>query len=282
VRALDGQLAQLDGSKREVEQKLSSIGSTLRRIAGIQLDGSVNLSNRLHSPTRRWGHVRPEHTEGSRGGDVILDVDPDAVRKGVRALMQQVAQVERERDDLKTQLADSKRQLKEQTDTQSKTEAKLSSALLNLRQLQEEKGSMEARLGQKTAALQAQAEALQQKTEDTQALQEKLTNLELSLHSESEEKLQYEDKLEKMRQVFARSENEKRSLQDELSKTEARATKLELQRLGMEGDIQRLQMMLQERDTAVQVCPYNLLVHIRFCLKAVKYFPYSLVVLVVF
>jgi len=34
---------------------------------------------------------------GDTGRDIILDVDPEAIRKGVRSLMQQVAQIERER-----------------------------------------------------------------------------------------------------------------------------------------------------------------------------------------
>lgn len=36
-----------------------------------------------------------EHGDGIR--EVILDVDPEAVRRGVKSLMQQVAQIERER-----------------------------------------------------------------------------------------------------------------------------------------------------------------------------------------
>lgn len=36
-----------------------------------------------------------EHAEGNR--ELILDVDPEAVRRGVKTLMQQVAQIERER-----------------------------------------------------------------------------------------------------------------------------------------------------------------------------------------
>lgn len=95
---MDAQLQQLEGQKREVEQKLTSIGSTLRRIAGIQLDGTVNLPYKLLSPTRRWSPVRAAHQETSDGSrvpahDVVLDVDPEWVRKGVRTLMQQVAQV---------------------------------------------------------------------------------------------------------------------------------------------------------------------------------------------
>lgn len=58
VRALDAQLLQLEGAKKEAEQKLSSIGSTLRRIAGIQLDGSVTLPYKVMSPTRRWSPAK--------------------------------------------------------------------------------------------------------------------------------------------------------------------------------------------------------------------------------
>ena len=34
---------------------------------------------------------------GDVRGDAIIDVDPEIIRKGVRSLMQQVAQIERER-----------------------------------------------------------------------------------------------------------------------------------------------------------------------------------------
>lgn len=58
VRALDTQLAQLEAAKKEVEQKLSSIISTLRRIAGVQIDGTVTMPYRLMSPSRRWSPAR--------------------------------------------------------------------------------------------------------------------------------------------------------------------------------------------------------------------------------
>lgn len=61
------------------------------------------------------------------------------------------------------------------------------------------------------------------------------------------------DKLEKLKAALSRLEAEKRNLQEELSRTEGRSTKLELQRMAAEGDLQRLQMMLQEKDVTVQV-----------------------------
>ncbi|PSN38380.1 hypothetical protein C0J52_21484, partial [Blattella germanica] len=58
LRALEAQLLQLEAAKKEVEHKLSSVGSTLRRIAGIQLDGSVTLPYKLMSPSRRWSPAK--------------------------------------------------------------------------------------------------------------------------------------------------------------------------------------------------------------------------------
>lgn len=63
-----------------------------------------------------------------------------------------------------------------------------------------------------------------------------------------------QEKLDKLKQVLNKVENGKRNLQEELSKSESRATKLELQRMSLEGDLQRLQMMFQEKDANIHVC----------------------------
>ncbi|KAK9879237.1 hypothetical protein WA026_004086 [Henosepilachna vigintioctopunctata] len=248
VRALEAQLGQLESNKRDVEQKLSSVVLTLRRIAGVQLDGTVNMPYRLMSPSRRWSPARSH--EDARDG--IVDVDPEVVRKGVRNLMQQVAHIEREKEDYKNQVETIKKQLKEVSDTQSKGDNKLSKVMQNLRTLQEEKGSLEAKLGQKTVEFQSQAEALNKKNAENQKMRDKLVSLELSIGSGTAEKQQCEEKLEKMKIAFSRLEAEKRAIQDELTRVENRSTKLELQRMSADGDLQRLQMMLQEKDAAIQ------------------------------
>lgn len=56
-----------------------------------------------------------------------------------------------------------------------------------------------------------------------------------------------------MKVALGKTEAEKRNLQDEFSRSEARSTKLELQRMSLEGDLQRLQMMLQEKEANIQV-----------------------------
>lgn len=206
LRALDTQLAQTEVQKKEVENKLSSVLLILRRIAGIQLDGTVSTPFKLTSPTRRYSPVRgtlnmlinffislfknlncvnnfcpaQEHAEGNR--ELILDVDPEAVRRGVKTLMQQVAQIERERvnidekkcifkifnrsvfnlnviifkDDYKIELNSTRKILIEAQENQDKVDNKLCSLQVCVRNLQDEKNTLETKLIQRQTLLQGQ------------------------------------------------------------------------------------------------------------------------------
>lgn len=58
--------------------------------------------------------------------------------------------------------------------------------------------------------------------------------------------------MEKSKQNEAKLENEKRHLLDEIARYESRSNKLDLQRIALEGDIQRLQMTLQEKDNQLR------------------------------
>jgi hypothetical protein len=59
-------------------------------------------------------------------------------------------------DDFKTQVVSAKKQLQEAQELQNKVDAKLNTALQNVRAFQDEKGALEAKLGQKQAILQTQ------------------------------------------------------------------------------------------------------------------------------
>lgn len=198
VRALDDQLAINECSRKEVENRLSSVGHTLRRIAGIQMDGSVSQPYRMLSPSRRFSPARrsgdQDYDRGSVVSDscVVLDVDPEMVRKGVRTLMQQVAQIERERDDFKAQLCTAKKQLHEGTEQHNRSENKVSKLQQTLRATQEEKANTEAKLAQKETALGHIEEQLQVKTSESNALRERVTSLELQLGTSNEERVQCE------------------------------------------------------------------------------------------
>lgn len=83
-------------------------------------------------------------------------VDPEVVKKGVRNLMQQVAQVEREKDDYKSQITNMNRQLEEIGDIHKKTDNKLNTTIQILRKLQDEKVELESKLGQRQSILLSQ------------------------------------------------------------------------------------------------------------------------------
>lgn len=105
--------------------------------------------------------------------------------------------------------------MKESQENQSNADVKVNNLLANIRTLQEEKKSVEAKLTQTQTSYQAQVylffyvlyitkigkinifiyfqlNAFQQKTEECEQLCEKLTTLEIKISTESDEKSQYE------------------------------------------------------------------------------------------
>lgn len=149
-------------------------------------------------------------------------------------------------------MCSAKKQIHESGEINCRNENKICKLQQSLRSVQEEKANIESKLTQKTNALASCEEALKTKTEELNLLREKNASLELTLNSTNEEKAQCEERLEKCRQSVARLESEKRHLQDELARAESRASKLDLQRVALEGDIQRLTMALQEKECALK------------------------------
>ncbi|VVC89094.1 unnamed protein product, partial [Leptidea sinapis] len=173
-----------EGGRREAEARLSSVAHALRRVCGVQPDGSVHAAarRRLASPARRYSpHRGRDHSEDR---NEIIDVDPELIKKGVRNLMHE--------DDYKAQVSILKKQLKESTEQHGKGEGKLQSLSSNLRGVQEEKAKLLTSVGQKEAQLNALNEAVQVKTVEISNLRDKITSLEATLSSITEEKVQNE------------------------------------------------------------------------------------------
>lgn len=57
----------------------------------------------------------------------------------------------------------------------------------------------------------------------------------------------------KLRNANNQLENERQKLKDDLTRCESRSARLEIQRIALEGDLNRLQMILQEKDIHIQV-----------------------------
>lgn len=122
----------------------------------------------------------------------LVDVDPELVRKSVRTLMQQVAQVERDREDYKAQLNATKKQLEDAASQHTKSENKISKLQQVLRTEKEEKANLEAKIVQKQMTLNGVEEAMKLKSDDFNMLKEKYKSLESQLHSVSAQRAQSE------------------------------------------------------------------------------------------
>lgn len=89
-------------------------------------------------------------------------------------------------------MATIKKQLHEAHESQTKGDSKLNKVLQTLRNLQDEKGSLEAKFSQKSVELQSQTAVLNKKTEENQQMRDKIVSLELSISSGNEERMQCE------------------------------------------------------------------------------------------
>ncbi|XP_058802315.1 rootletin [Phymastichus coffea] len=250
VRALDEQLTHMEARKKDLEHKLSSLVLMLKRIAGVQPDGSLTTPFKLSSPTRRYSPVRTQEHSDSR--ELILDVDVEAVRRGINSLMKHFMKIERERNDYDTELKSIRKQLAEGYESQNKLEIKMNALVTNIRNLQDEKYAVEAKLTQKHCVLQQINEKLKEKSDECDRLREKIVALELSVNSGTEEKLQNDEKIERLKQAIGKMENDKRIMKEDINKFESRVTQMEVNRMSLEGDIQRLQMIVQDKESTIQ------------------------------
>lgn len=106
--------------------------------------------------------------------------------------MQQVAQVEREKEEYKIQMQTTKKELDEATNQQLRCENKMSKLHQALQHANEEKGNLESKLTQKQLAIQSVEDALKSRSDELNALADKYKSLELQFSSISEQKMQIE------------------------------------------------------------------------------------------
>lgn len=129
----------------------------------------------------------------SASGECCLyDIDPELIRKSVRKLMQQVAQVEREKEEYKAQSQATKKELDDALNHQTRCENKISKLQQSLRNANEERANLESKLTQKQLTLQSVEDALKQKGDELSTLIDKYKNLEMQFAGVSDQKSQIE------------------------------------------------------------------------------------------
>ncbi|XP_076086637.1 uncharacterized protein LOC143057256 isoform X1 [Mytilus galloprovincialis] len=287
VNALEATLARLEGAKRDIEFKLSSIVSSLRRTIGFRQEmprarspvrsrSTSPRRSRPNSPAKGFENTYATTTEGrgspiprtgspDRAGSPIrvssrgvspsrfemaaVDVDPEAVRMALRDFVQQLANAERERDDALANTKSMGIQLQELEDEKGRVERRLEQLQKSLGDVEEDKRGIDGRLASAQTALMLQEETIRRNERERKIMQDKMNALERSLTSAETEKRQQLEKISKMKANEGRLDDDKRNLRQGLEDAENRCTKLELARRSLEGDLQRFKLLMNDKET---------------------------------
>lgn len=151
----------------------------------------MKISSQLNRSFRLFAGI--DYDGRSATGECCLyDIDPELIRKSVRKLMQQVAQVEREKEENKVQLQAARKELEDAANQQTRSDNKISKLQQILRNANEEKANLESKLTQKQLALQSVEDALKLKSDEYNNLIDKYKSLELQHSSLLEQKSQTE------------------------------------------------------------------------------------------
>lgn len=106
--------------------------------------------------------------------------------------MQQVAQVEREKEEYKVQLQSARKDLDDAVNQQTRSENKISKIQQALRNSNDERANLESKLTQKQLALQCVEDALKIKSDELNTLTDRFKSLELQCSGICEQKSQTE------------------------------------------------------------------------------------------
>ncbi|XP_063706276.1 rootletin [Culicoides brevitarsis] len=232
--------------KRSLENKLSTISSMLRCICGIQPDGSIIIPGH---------HVLQSGMDRSANHESIdmFIIEPDQATIGMKALMHYIGQLERDQEALASKLSVAEKKLLQSSEQEKRIENKLNKIQVLLNTTQHEKVNAETKYSQKSAALKNVEAALKSKCDEVRILHENKSQLENAIHDINLSKKHLEDHLEQCRQAISCLETENNSVKDELAHAEAKLSRLDLQKIALEGDLQRHQMILQDKDNSIKM-----------------------------
>lgn len=117
-----------------------------------------------------------------------------------------------------------------------------------------DKRGIDGRLASAQTALMLQEETIRRNERERKALTDKVSSLEHKLTSLETEKRQLMEKLAKQKQTETKLEDDKKQLKQVIDDAENRCTKIELSRRSVEGELQRLRLVMNDKETENQVC----------------------------
>ncbi|VDL98413.1 unnamed protein product [Schistocephalus solidus] len=274
--ALEARLASCELEKREAEMRLNSIHSSLRRIIGFRQEAII-AGSRSRSPGHRSssrgrsaspirlapaGESAPaaavQASPFHAGVGTSADLDPEAVRLGLRDVALRLASAEHARDDANARVHSLEARLQEQAEQTEQWARRLHMVQQALCEVEEDKKGVDGRLASAQKALMLQEETLRKNERDRKLLAEKISQLERNFAGAESEKRQeqaqsenlnsFQDMVTKLKQSEARQEEEKIQLRHALEDAENRINQLEVLRQSLEAEVQRCKCVTASKE----------------------------------
>ncbi|KAL1023371.1 hypothetical protein UPYG_G00039950 [Umbra pygmaea] len=257
AQGLEEQLALGNAVKRELEHKLATLTSALRRTLGSR--GRSPSPWRSHSPQKGSGSI-PDGTtriSGGRGSSPSRgecgELEVDAVQTALRDFHQGFKDALRDRDEAQAQVVSLNRQVAELETQQNQSRIKLHQLTQAMKDLEQGKREMSEQLHQAQTSLSLQEEVTSRGDRDRKSLVEEVSRLKSSLQTAEADCRVLQDKLDRSQAGQARCLGECQRLKEALKTAESRASGLELTQRTLEGELQRSQRRAVELDGEVTV-----------------------------
>merc|ERR1719376_1920590 len=218
VNGLENEMVKTEAMKRDVEFKLGSLHSALRRTLGISRLGrtmspmrgmrsaSPSPQRRCGSPSKNFDNTFTTTTDGkgdpipttgspernpdftrsaspSRSEQLVQDIDPEVVRAALRDFLQELKDTQRDKDDAKIEISNLTRQLMEMEGDRDRVNQRLQHLQKSLGEAEEGKRGAHGRLSSAQTALMLQEETIRRNEREQKQTAEKLAGLERTCQS---------------------------------------------------------------------------------------------------
>ncbi|KAF5401238.1 Rootletin [Paragonimus heterotremus] len=279
----ESRLGRSEEIRREMEYKLGSIHSSLRRLIGYRqsrrgkgvsgrkrcpasrsptktvLDMRSPEASRQASPKRdmcseptKENGVGPSDNICGDGVGNSCDLDPESVRHALHEFVQRYTDVKRDMEDAHAQIQSLQARLHEQAEQTEQWARRLHQLQQALCDAEADKKGIDGRLSSTQTALMLQEETLRKNERDRKQMAEKISMLERQLAASESARRDDQEKLNRIRQCETRLEEEQRLSRRALEEAENRVTQLEVTRRALEGELQRIKMCLMDKENENQ------------------------------
>ncbi|XP_072771225.1 uncharacterized protein crocc2 [Nerophis lumbriciformis] len=212
VQTLEHQLGECERQRRDLDHKLSTLRSTLRRTVGM--DAGARSPRRKHLPGHR---LTPAEEQ---------ELDLDSVQAGLLELQREVRDAQREKGESKAQLVILNQQLSELQDKSAKEVTKLQKSLKHLKEANRET----------TERLRESHTSFSLSERDKLSLEEELLRLRSALQASQAESESLRDQLDVLTGSQSQAHSEHQRLKEVLEEVRGRA---ELSSRCLEGELRQ-------------------------------------------